>query len=97
MNPTRYHQHQERTYHRSYDNWPELRLNHIEVKHQRHPGRHKEETQIGNQEIRKALHPIQFHPPHLQEKGKQQHTDDTGWKLHSRYGNQKFTQGQTPE
>ena len=97
MNPTRYYQHQHRTDHRGNDNRPELRLNHIKVKHQGYPGRHEKEAQIGYQEIREPLHPLQSHPSHLQEHGKQEHADDAGRKLHASQINNDFSQGQTTE
>ena len=44
MNPTRYNQHQHRADHRCYDDRPELRFDDIEIQHQRHTRRHKEEA-----------------------------------------------------
>ncbi len=65
MNPTRYYQHQDRTNQRSDDYRPKLRLNYIEIKHQRHPRGDKEEAKIGNQEVGQALHPLQLDPTQL--------------------------------
>lgn len=62
MNPTCSDQYQYRTYDRCNDNRPELCLDNIEVKHQRHAGRNEEKSQISNQKIGQALYPFQLDP-----------------------------------
>ena len=95
MCPPRDQKHGYRAHQGGNDNRPKLFGNNVEIEHKRHTGRHKEETEVAQQEIGNAFHPLQFNPTHLQEGREQQHAHNTARQTQSGEPDNQFPQGHT--
>lgn len=79
-----------RTYHRSTDYRKPLLGNQAETAHKPHSGRHEEEAEIPDKEIRNFVDPHQSDQAQFQSGGQQEHPYDTRWNRYARGIHNKF-------
>ena len=97
MNPSCNDQYQNRTDHRRNYYRPELCLDDIKIKHQRHTGRDEEKSHVGDKELAYGGYGSRAYPSALQQKAEQQHPPDAPGYAETRDERKQFADTQTPE
>ena len=97
MCPTCGKQNQHRAYQGSDGDRPEVSGDGIEVEHECYAGRHEEETEVAQQEVGNIFHPLEFHPPHLEKSGEQQHAYNTTGEAQAGNGDEQFSESHAAE
>ena len=85
------------TQERSHGYWYYLSLYQVEIEHKSHAWRHEEETEVCNEEIRKAAHPLQFNYFQLEQQRKDKHTNDACRQFYARNADYKLAKSEATE
>ena len=74
-----------------------LCLYQVEIEHKSHAWRHEEETEVCDEEIRQAAHPLQFNYFQLEQQRKDKHTNDACRQFYARNADYKLAKSEATE